>query len=108
MPARKIAPLAPEGFIVERGANARNEVLRDAAAVRTIYRVGDRVLLETTQHEGLFELDRIDRGRRSTFKPKTDLAKLFPLKEGRRLNAEFEGSYHRRARDQTRHLAAYP
>ena len=66
------------------------EVLRDEPIVRTILRVGDSVVLETTQSEGLFELDRIDRGRRSVFKPKTNLAKLFPLKTGQRLTADFD------------------
>ncbi len=67
------------GFVVERGERSRTEVFRGGAIVRTVLRYGGNAMLETTQYEGLFDLDRLDRGKRSTFKPKSDLAKLFPL-----------------------------
>lgn len=53
-------------------------------------RSGGNALLETTQYEGLFDLDRLDRGRHSTFKPKTNLAKLFPLKTKQHVTAVFD------------------
>jgi hypothetical protein len=84
------AKTAGAGYVVERGGNARSEVFRDGSIVRTIYRIGGNVLLETTQFEGLFDLDRLDRGRRSTSKPKKDLAKLFPLKNKQHVFAEFD------------------
>jgi hypothetical protein len=49
-----------------------------------------KTLLETTQFQGLFDLDRLDRGRRAVFRPKTDLAALFPLKAGKKATVEFE------------------
>ncbi len=84
------ARTADAGYVVERGGNARSEVFHDGSIVRTIYRVGGNVLLETTQFEGLFDLGRLDRGRRSTFKPKKDLAKLFPLKNKQHVLVEFD------------------
>jgi hypothetical protein len=66
------------------------KVFHDGPAVRTILRQREQVLLETTQYEGLFDLDRLDRGRRTTLKPQSNLAKLFPLKSGRQIVAEFE------------------
>jgi hypothetical protein len=78
------------GFVVERGERSRTEVFHNGPVVRTVLRYGGNTLLETTQYEGLFELDRLDRGRRSAFKPKSDLVKLFPLKLNQRATAEFD------------------
>ena len=78
------------GFVVERGERSRTEVFHDGSIVRTILRYGGNALLETTQYEGLFDLDRLDRGRHSAFKAKSDLAKLFPLKPGQRATVEFD------------------
>lgn len=77
-------------FVIERGADSRTEVFYgDGPIVRTVLRYRDRTVLETTLYGGLFELDRLDRGRRFVFKPKTDLAKLFPLKQ-QKIRAEFD------------------
>ncbi len=46
-------------------------------------------LLEMTQLEGLFLLDRLDRGRRTRYEPSTDLKALFPMKPGQQANAKF-------------------
>ena len=78
------------GFVVERGERSRTEVFHDGAIIRTVLRYGGNAMLETTQYEGLFDLDRLDRGKRSTFKPKSDLAKLFPLKPERHAIATFD------------------
>jgi len=78
------------GFVVERGEKSRTEVFHDGAVVRTVMRFGGNALLETTQYEGLFDLDRVDRGRHSAFKPKTDLAKLFPLKTKQHATVVFD------------------
>ena len=78
------------GFVVERGETSRTEVFHDGSVVRTIMRSGGNALLETTQYEGLFDLDRLDRGRHSTFKPKTNLARLFPLKTKQHVTAVFD------------------
>jgi hypothetical protein len=95
MPARADncpdAKTAPLGFVVERGENSKTEVLRvGGTTVRTIYRYNGNTALETTQFQGLFELDRIDRGKRTTSQPINDLAKLFPLKVGQKLTGIFE------------------
>jgi len=85
------AKSAAAGYIVEREARSKTEVLfGDGPVVRTIMRYDDKVLLETTQFQGLFELDRLDRGRRAVFKPKSDLAALFPLKAGKAATVEFD------------------
>jgi hypothetical protein len=85
------AKSAAGGYIVEREVRFKTEVLfGDGPEVRTILRYDDKVLLETTQFQGLFELDRLDRGRRAVFKPKSDLAALFPLKAGKAATVEFD------------------
>jgi hypothetical protein len=54
-----------------------------------VLRVGDATVLETTQYQGLFQLDRLDRGVRTKYQPQTDLKSLFPLKPGSTVKAEF-------------------
>jgi hypothetical protein len=85
------AQTASRGFVVERQERSKTEVLfAEPTIVRTIMRYDGKTLLETTQFEGLIELDRLDRGRRAVFRPKTDLAALFPLKAGSKATLEFE------------------
>jgi hypothetical protein len=85
------AESATRGFVVERQERSKTEVLfAEQAIVRTIMRYDGKTLLETTQFQGLFDLDRLDRGRRAVFRPKTDLAALFPLKAGKKATVEFE------------------
>jgi hypothetical protein len=85
------AQSAREGFVVERGERSKTEVFHvDDSVVRTILRYDGKSLLETTQFQGLFQLERLDRGRRTVFQPKTDLAKLFPLKPGEGSTVAFE------------------
>jgi hypothetical protein len=85
------AQSARNGFVVERDQRSKTEVhVGSDAIVRTTLRHDGKALLERTQFEGLFDLDRLDRGHRSVFRPKTDLASLFPLKVGRTIKAEFD------------------
>ena len=78
-------------FIAERGDGSKVSVSHLAdGIVRTIYRVRDYTALETTEFQGLFPLERIDRGRRTTFQPKVDLKTLFPLRVGRNITATFD------------------
>jgi hypothetical protein len=78
-------------FIVERRSDVQTEIIHlDDGLVRTALRSRGSTLLETTEFQGLFQLDRIDRGRRRTLKPKTDLKSFFPLKVGQKIVAEFE------------------
>ena len=78
------------GFVVERGDQQKSEVFHVGdGVVRTVMRYNGTTVLETTQHEGLFQLDRLDNGRRAKFEPQTDLKKLFPLKPGRKVDAKF-------------------
>lgn len=78
------------GFVVQRGELQRTEVFHvDEGIVRTVTRYNGATLLETTQHQGLFQLDRLDRGLRTKYEPQTDLKSLFPLKPGRTVKAEF-------------------
>src|SRR5690242_3688297 len=69
------AQTAPRGFVVERGDKQRTEVSigDDGGVVRTTMRYAGQPLLETSLFAGLFSLSRLDRGRRVTFTPLTDL-----------------------------------
>jgi hypothetical protein len=78
------------GYVVERGSGSRTEVFHDGHIVRTVVRYNGNQVLETTQFEGLFDLDRIDRGRRTTFKPASELAKLFPMKADQKAVVDFD------------------
>jgi hypothetical protein len=78
------------GFVVERGDLQRSEVFHeDDGIVLSVMRYHGATLLERIQHEGLFELDRIDRGVKTKFEPQIDLKKFFPLKPGLNIEAKF-------------------
>jgi hypothetical protein len=78
------------GFVVERGDQQKSEVFHvGGGVIRSVMRYNGTTVLETTQHEGLFQLDRLDNGRRAKFEPQTDLKNLFPLKPGRSVGAKF-------------------
>jgi hypothetical protein len=79
------------GYAVERTGGSETEVFYvDKVVVRTVMRSRGRLLLETTQFQGLLQLERIDSGRRTTFKPKAPLDRIFPLKVGQQASVEFE------------------
>jgi hypothetical protein len=81
------------GFVVERGEKSKTEVFHiGTTEVRTVLRSDGTTLLETTQFQGLFDLERIDRGRRTVFRPATDLSKIYPPNVGQNLTARFEAS----------------
>src|SRR5438093_9115301 len=84
--------IAPNGsFVVERGDGSKVSVSHLAdGIVKTIYQVRGATVLETTEFQGLFPLERIDQGRRQTFKPKDDLKKLLPLRVGQNIVATFD------------------
>jgi hypothetical protein len=83
-------PSAAAGFVVEREERSKTEVFHVGDTnVRTILRYGGTALLETTQYQGLFELERIDRGRRSVFRPTGDISKVFPPNVGQKFSARF-------------------
>jgi hypothetical protein len=85
------AQTVARGYIVERGAAVKIEVQHvDDTLVETTWRSGSTVVLQTMAFQGLFELDRLEGGRRTSYRPKTELAKLFPLQPGKELVAEFE------------------
>jgi len=78
------------GFVVERGDKQKSDIFHgDDGIVRTVMRYNGVPLLETTQYQGLFQLDRLDEGRRTKFEPQTDLKKFFPLRPGKTTNAKF-------------------
>jgi len=78
------------GFVVERGDLQKSEIFHsEDGVVRTVMRYNGTTMLETTQYEGLFQLNRLDEGRKTTFEPQTDLKKLFPLRQGRNVGAKF-------------------
>ncbi len=84
------AQSAAHGFVVERNQSQKSEVYRVGdAIVHVVTRYGGQTLLESTQYEGLFFLERIDRGRRTKFDPRSDLKPLFPLKPDAQLHAKF-------------------
>jgi hypothetical protein len=96
------AQTAKRGFVVQRGELQKTDVFRDdQGIVRTVMKYDGKALLETTQFEGLFQLDRLDRGKRTRYEPATgtDLKSLFPLKSGQQAKAKFisetEGRYGR-------------
>jgi hypothetical protein len=78
------------GFVVERNESQKSEVFHAAdGVVRVVTRYGGQTLLETTLYEGLFFIERLDRGRRTKYTPQTDLKTLFPVKPGAQLHANF-------------------
>jgi hypothetical protein len=78
-------------FIVERGQESKTEVVfGDGAIVGATFRYRGKTFLETRQYEGLIQLDRVDKGRRTVFKPNDDLAKLFPLKPKQQISLQLE------------------
>ncbi len=78
------------GVVVERGDQQKTEIFQaEDGVVRAVTRYNDAMILETPQHEGLFQLDRLDNGRRTKYEPQTELRKLFPLKPGRKISAKF-------------------
>jgi hypothetical protein len=82
---------AGKGFIVERGERTKTEILFPGNTdVRTVTRVDGRTVLEVTLFQGLFELDRVDRGRRTVYQPKSDLAKTFPPAPGKKITVLME------------------
>ena len=85
------AATARQGFIVERNRLPMEVVFAEDRLVRNILRsTTGETLLETTAFEGLFELDRVDRGRRTVSHPTTKLAEFFPLKVGKEIAANFD------------------
>lgn len=84
------AQSAARGFVVERNEAQKSEVFRaDQGRVRVVTRYNGETLIESTQYQGLFMLELLDRGRRTKFDPSTDLKTLFPLKPGAQLHAKF-------------------
>lgn len=83
------AKTAARGYVVERGESQKTEVFPDKDVTRTVMRYDGATLLETTQFQGLFSLDRNDRGKRTLFEPRSDLAALFPLRAGTQASAKF-------------------
>jgi hypothetical protein len=85
------ASTARQGYFVERNSLPMEVVFAEDRVVRNILRsTTGQTLLETTAFEGLFELDRLDRGRRTVSHPTTKLDELFPLKVGKEITANFD------------------
>jgi hypothetical protein len=79
------------GFVVERSGSSSTQVFHvDKSTVRTVMSSGGSTLLETTQFQGLFQLERVERGQRVIFSPNSELSRLFPLRPGQQATAEFE------------------
>jgi hypothetical protein len=77
--------------LIERGQAIKIQVhYGDQDTVRTLWQSGGNTILDLTLFRGLFELDRLDHGLRTLYRPKTDLAKLFPLSSGKQIKVEFE------------------
>jgi hypothetical protein len=84
------AQSAARGFVVERSEAQKSEVVRAGQGlVRVVTRYSGETVLESTQYQGLFMLELLDRGRRTKFDPRTELKTLFPLKPGAQLHAKF-------------------
>jgi hypothetical protein len=89
-------PTAVKGrgaFVVERGEPSKTEVtFGDGAVVNAVFRFEGKTLLETKQYEGLIQLERFDKGRRTIFKPRSDLSKLFPLTPKQQIGVQLDVS----------------
>lgn len=84
------AQTSARGFVVERNESQKSEVFDTGQGlVHVVTRYGGETLLESTQYAGLFFIERLDRGRRTTYQPQTDLKTLFPIKPGAQLHAKF-------------------
>ena len=85
------ASTARDGFVVERSHRTTEVVPAGDRLVRIIYRspTGE-TLSEVTMFEGLFDLERIDRGQRTVLRSSKNLASFFPLKIGQEIVANFE------------------
>jgi hypothetical protein len=78
-------------FTLERGEQSKTEVtFGDGPLVRSVSRLGGGIYLETEQYEGLIQISRVDKGRKTAFKPKSELATLFPLKPGQNISVELD------------------
>ncbi len=79
------------GFAVERTGSSATEIYHlDKNQTRTIARFVTGDVLEVTHHEGLFQLERIDRGRRSVMTPQSDLPPAKALKPGASIEVSFD------------------
>jgi hypothetical protein len=79
------------GYVLERDGQSRTEVsFGDGAVVRSVSGFRGKTFLETRQYEGLIQLERLDKGRRTAFRPRSDLAKLFPLKPRQQISLELD------------------
>ena len=78
-------------FIVERGEQLKTEVtFGDGALVHSVSRNRGAIYLEAEQYEGLIQISRLDKGHKTVFKPKSDLATLFPLKPRQKISVELD------------------
>jgi hypothetical protein len=78
-------------FMVERGEQSKTEVtFGDGALVRSVSRYRGEIYLETEQYEGLIQINRIDKDRKTVFKPRSDLATLFPLKPRQNISVQLD------------------
>jgi hypothetical protein len=79
------------GFAVERSGSSRTEVFHLAdGKTRTVGRFTGNLMLEVTHYAGLVQLERIDRGKRTVYKPISDLKGLDKLKVGHTVVTTFE------------------
>jgi hypothetical protein len=84
-------PSGKSSFFIERDRYSKTEVVYSSGPIfQTILYYREKKLAETTLYEGLFELDRLDRGQRYILKPKANLAKFFPLKVGQKIDVGFD------------------
>ena len=82
---------ATKPFVVGRGGDWLVAVAHvDDTIVKTTLRSGGATLLETILFQGLFQLDRIEEGRRRTLRPRSDLKSFFPVKVGKKIVAKFD------------------
>jgi hypothetical protein len=86
------AAIAGRGtFIVERGEQLTTEVtFGDGALVRSVSRNHGAIYLEAEQYEGLIQISRLDKGHQAVFKPRSDLATLFPLKPRQNISVQLD------------------
>lgn len=85
------AKTAVDGFVAQRGEHTETEVLQIGdTEVQQITRFDGKAVLDVMSFQGLFELERLDRGRRTKLRPIHDLGKIFPPIPGKSYAGLFE------------------
>ena len=80
-----------QAFRVSVGDRSSSEVFRlNTGETRTVARFSGGGVAEQTFYQGLIRLENISDGKRTSYKPRTNLKALFPLKVGQKHRVDFD------------------